>query len=202
MTRLIAFVLLALTLGLLNPAHAAPRCEPAPIGTGTYSHVEQVDGVGEWAVHYCRTQCAWEPQVSVRAAGYQLRWPSVTEQQGMTARQLYRSVWELNATTPMNDPALLPLSAKALRWAIDNEPDRPACTVAPTTSTATTRPAYVLDGNGRLGHLSTNRAVIGARCLCAPGQRVIGQDGSATYCAWAGAQIEPVTEVAVCRPAP
>lgn len=179
---------------------AAPRCEPAPIGQGTYSHIEHVEGVGEWAVHFCRTQCAWEPQISVRAVNYQLRWPSVAEQQGMTARQLYQSVWDLNVSTPMNDPALSSLSAKALRWATDNEPARPACSVAPTTSTATTRPAYVLDGNGKLGHLSTNRATIGAICNCSPGQRIIGTDGTATYCAWQGAQIEPVTEVAVCRP--
>lgn len=194
-----AWAFAAALLLLLSTAEAAPlRCEPAPAGTGTYSETRDTPD-GTWSVHFCKTQCAWEPQIVVKRRDYVMQWPSAASAAGMSARELYREVYRLNANTPLNDPSLASLAGPALRWAIDNEPDRPPCSVAPTTNGAATRPVYYLDPKGNVGHLSATRVTPGTLCNCSYGQRVIG---TVTYCAFKGAAIEPLTEVAVCRAAP
>lgn len=179
-------------------AGAQVRCEPAPFGAGTYPEVQNVDGVGDWMVHFCRTPCAWEPQYSVKANDYSLKMPDASA--GLNARQWFQNFHTLNATLPLDDPAIKPLSDRARSWSYIHEPMPPSCVIGPSAATDGMRPTYYLDDRGNVGHLSGKRVKSGVECLCHAGQRHIGTDGRSTYCAFKGGELEPLVEVAVCRP--
>lgn len=193
--KLLAFLILWFTFGA---AGAQVRCEPSPIGAGTYPEIQHVDGIGDWMVHFCRTPCAWEPQYSVKANDYTLKIPPADA--GLNVRQWFQSFHVLNATTPLSDPSIKPLSDRARSWSYINEPPPPQCGVGPSAAADGMRPTYYLDHRGVVGHLTGKRVKSGTECFCHAGQRQIGTDGGATYCAFRGGEIEPLTEVAVCRP--
>lgn len=191
---------LFLLLGQALPASAQtspvpPRCEPAPIGNGTYPKV--VDTVnGTWSVYWCGDEYGWYPEFNVKSADYKLRLPESAEIAGKSMVELYRMIWALNAGQFPTDPKLAILWTEARDWAEANKPAAPVWRVR-AVGTSVERPVYRRNTNGTLGALiSTIKAPSGTECACPPEWRI--RVSTLTYCPWIGAETEPVVQVTVC----
>jgi hypothetical protein len=196
MIKFIGWALLAFALSLFAPRAEAQACEPAPIGTGTYSHTQDTAD-GTWSVHFCSDAYSVTPVITAKRRDYRIQWPTPASAAGMTDRQLYRELWRLNATTPLNDPSLAALVAPARAWAAANAPLERIWEVAPNGSYVT-RPSYWL-ASGTTGPVLGTRAGdarVGLECYCQdPATRL--RSGSATYCPFMTGQDR--VQVAVCR---
>jgi hypothetical protein len=167
-------------------------CEPKPVGTGTYSHVESMPGVGTWSVHFCPGEWDYKAQFLLKRSGYELTWPDMT---GKTVGQIYRAAWQANVTLHPTDITLRDLYTPALAWAIENKPAR---WIINPISPATTRPLYLRTSATTVGAATGATAGAGLHCDCTDAATRVVTSTKTTYCPVASGQPADRIEVAVC----
>jgi hypothetical protein len=171
---------------------SAPLCVPKPFGLGTYSHVERIEGVGVWSVHYCPHEWEYKPEFLGKLDGTHYKHPDIAN---MSMTQVYNAYWSANITLPITHESMAALYAPALKWAIENRPPR---WIIKPIAPATTRPLYLRTSATTIGAATGETAGAGLHCLCNdPATRVVTAVKT-TYCPVASGQPADRIEVAVC----
>jgi hypothetical protein len=193
---LAAILAIAASQASAQSTPAAPMCVPKPFGLGTYSHVERVEGVGVWSVHFCPHEWEYKPEFLAKLDGTNYKHPDIS---GMSMTQVYNAYWSANVTLPITHESMAALYAPALAWAIENKPPR---WIIKPVAPATDRPLYLRTSATTVGTVEVGRAGAGLHCICTDATQRVVTAAKTTYCPVASGQPADRIEVAVCSKAP